>query len=410
MSALPSTTLHAAGTGPLLLAAGGVLAAAAAAVAASPRRFRAGVPLAATVALAIALLAVVAPSTLAAACFGLPLSLLPAFAVVDRERSPHRVRVALALAFAGSAVACVVPFLPGVASSDAHAAPSAAEIALAVVGVLPLLVRLGVFPFHLWLPVVVDEAPLPVAWLLAATPVVPMLAGRWLLPSDPQVTAAVEPLFVTVGVASALYGSVLALVQPRLRRVLAYLLVSQGGTMLTAVLLGLAHDVSGAWLATLAYGLPMGALLALAVAIESRTGTDDTRTLGGLMTPAPHLGAAFLALGFAAVGFPGSLGFVAEDAMMHAVLDTHPWAGALLLLATALNAIAIFRCFQRVFLGPLPRTHLLDHVPDLVARERAVVVALALFVMGAGLFPGPLVAFTHRVSSGAAVDHQEVHP
>lgn len=392
--------------GAVLLAAGSLATAAVAALASSPRRFRSGAVVGATLALALTLFLVVAPLTPGAVWLGLPLSMLPAFAIVDRERPAHAVRVALALGFLGSLVSFAIPLLP---STHGDGDLSLATQAGAMLAALPLLVRLGVFPFHLWLPVVVDEAPLPVAWLLAATPVVPMIAGHWLLPSDPRLAEAVAPWFVAIGVASALYGSILSLVQPRLRRVLAYLLVSQAGTMLTASALGFVHGDTGAWLATLAYGLPMGGLLALAVAIESRTGTDDTVRLGGLMTPAPHLGAAFLALGFAAVGFPGSLGFVAEDVMMHAVLDRHPWAGALLLLATALNAIAIFRCFQRVFLGPLPRTRLLDHVPDLVVRERVVVVVLAVVVMGAGLFPGPLVAFTQKASGGVAAHHGE-HP
>jgi NADH-quinone oxidoreductase subunit M len=333
--------------------------------------------------------------TPAAVVLLLPASLLPCWLVLVRDRGRSPLRTACGLLAAGTLAPLLVA---GVLMLDGDGAN--AEF-VALLALAALAVRLAVPPFHSWLPVFLEHAPLPASLLVASAPVVPWVAVRAVLPATPEGLSVAGPLFLMLGTAGALYGAIVGLVQTHLRRTLGWVLVSQSGAVMAAVAVATPDAVTGALVASLALGLSSAGLVVLAWAVEGRTGTASMPELGGLVDRAPRLGLAFLALGLAQVSIPGSLGFVAEDVMMHGIVGRHPVAGALLLVATALNAVTMFRAYQRAFLGPLPRDGHLHGVLDLVSRERAVVVVLALAIAGTGLLPSRLLALAHHVAGEA---------
>jgi NADH-quinone oxidoreductase subunit M len=315
--------------------------------------------------------------------------------VLARERGRSPLRTACGLLASGT----VVPLLIAVVLLIDGYSGNAQFVAL--LALAALAVRLAVPPFHSWLPVFLEHAPLPASLLVASAPVVPWVAVRTVLPATPEGLSVAGPLFLMLGTAGALYGAVVGLVQQHLRRALGWVLVSQSGTVMAALAVATHDAVTGALVASLALGLTSAGLIVLAWAVEGRTGTASMAELGGLVGRAPRLGLAFLALGLAQVSVPGSLGFIAEDVMMHGIVGNHAVAGALLQVATALNAATMFRAYARAFLGPLPRDGRLHGVLDLVARERAVAVVLALAIAGTGLLPGRLLALAHRVAGEA---------
>jgi NADH:ubiquinone oxidoreductase subunit 4 (subunit M) len=117
----------------------------------------------------------------------------------------------------------------------------------------------------------------------------------------------------------------------------------------------------------------------------------------GLVRTAPRMATGFLLLAMAAVGSPGTLGFVSEDLIVQGLLDHHSIAAVTVLVTTALNGIVLFLAFQRVFLGdggtlglgPLVSS---PQFPDLLPRERWVAVALFGLLLAGGLLPAPLLA------------------
>ncbi len=258
-----------------------------------------------------------------------------------------------------------------------------------------LMWRMGVFPLHGWLPELAEAGTLPAILLAGSAPLAPLLLLAGLRAAPDDLTEALRLPLIGLGTVGALYGAVLALAQVHLRRMLAFLAVGQSGAMLAAAATGSHESAAGVVLAAVGYAIPWCGAMLLTGAVEARTGSARIDRLHGLGTPMPHLAAGFLVLGFALVGFPGSLGFVAEDVMLHGVLLEAPVVGALLLTATAVNAITVFRAFQRVFLGPLPVGEGLADVPDLLPRERAVVLVLVLFVGLSGVFPARLVDYVH---------------
>jgi|GEM_PF-1127269 len=238
--------------------------------------------------------------------------------------------------------------------------------------------RLAVVPFHSWLPVALKRGPLGVGvlWMnLAASLHLLTQVVHPLLPSEWD---AVAPALGSLGAGAALYGALLALVQTDLRRMLAFLLVSQSGLLLAGVALGGPAGRSGAWLQCLSMGVAFTGLELLIRAIEARTGTTDMDTRHGLITRAPRMATSFLLLGLGALGFPGTLGFVSEDLLLRGTLGAHPLLALPLLPALALNAITLVRAFQRAFLGPRPRGT--RSTEDLLPRERWTTLALVVLL------------------------------
>lgn len=257
---------------------------------------------------------------------------------------------------------------------------------------LAVLMRMAVVPFHSWLPALFERGPLGVTLLLAEMQVGVCVLLRVAVPLLPTACADDMPILAALGLLSAVYGAVLALVQTDLRRMIGYLAASQKGV----VLLGIASlhtlGVSGALLQAVGSAISLTGLAMVVWALEARTGTADTRKLGGLVTRMPRVAAFFFLLGCAAIGFPGALTFVSEDLLFHGVLPLHPGMAALMLGATAINGITLFRAFQRAFLGPRPHRRSYEETPGLILRERAVLLGLVALTVTLGLAPNRLLA------------------
>jgi NADH-quinone oxidoreductase subunit M len=134
--------------------------------------------------------------------------------------------------------------------------------------------------------------------------------------------------------------------------------------------------------------------------LEVRFGENlSARHHFGLAEHAPRLAVFFIVFGLALVGLPGTLSFCSQDLLIHGTLASHPQTGLLLPIATAMNAVSIFRLFARLFLGKR-RTGFT--VPaDALPRERWILAAGVLFVVFGGLFPNAIVVL--RSAQGSVV-------
>jgi NADH-quinone oxidoreductase subunit M len=124
------------------------------------------------------------------------------------------------------------------------------------------------------------------------------------------------------------------------------------------------------------------------------------RTHLGLAGHAPRLAIFFIIFGLALVGLPGTLSFCSQDLLIHGTLVSHPLTGLLLPVATAMNAISVFRLFVRLFLGK--RKTGFTITADALPRERWILTAGVLFVVLGGLFPKTLV--THWAADAESVE------
>ena len=139
--------------------------------------------------------------------------------------------------------------------------------------------------------------------------------------------------------------------------------------------------------------------------LEVRFGENLTASKHlGLAEHAPRLAVSFAIFGLALVGLPGTLGFCSQDLLIHGTLTSHPLIGLLLPIATAMNAVSIFRLFTRLFLGK--RRTGFTVMADALPRERWILAAGVLFVVLGGLFPNAIVV---QRSAEADIVEQAIH-
>lgn len=258
-----------------------------------------------------------------------------------------------------------------------------------VLGLLLLAaaLRMALLPLHSWLPGMTQYGALGSTVLLVASQSGAYLFVRLALAWFPDSVGNLVGWLTIVGSISAAYAALLALACDDLRRLIGWLSVSQAGLMLIGLCSLEPDGEAGTIVYWLSYGTAVTGLALTVWAVQARTGTTRISELGGLVRSCPRLTVGFAAFSIASVGFPGSLGFVAEDLLVHSVLEVHPLIGLIMIVATALNGIALIRALFLVFFGP----ERISAPADLRARELCVIAGLAIVVFGLGLWPDPLV-------------------
>jgi NADH-quinone oxidoreductase subunit M len=349
------------------------------------------------------------------------LSLVPLYRDL-RQRNQAGERVTRAL-FGVMLLGCALPFLgfvlglawPGTLSPQALAQGRFNLVSLAQPGafsdgrlamvlgsllLLACLVRIGCFPFHLWIAPLSNHGPGPLNMVTFSTPLGIFVIARVLLPVFPQVCHLAFPYLLSLAVLSALYAAVVALGQHDLRRALGYFWMSQQGFLLAGLSSLTSEGISGALLHAIGTVIVRIGLVLIAASVAVRAGTSDVRFLGGFAARAPLMATSFLLLSIAAIGLPGTAGFVSEDLIVQGLLREHPVAAVMLLITTALNGILLFSLFVRVFLAgssPLPGALKNHEFPEFLPRERWVSVFLIGLLLLGGVASAPLLSVRSSV-------------
>jgi len=267
--------------------------------------------------------------------------------------------------------------------------------------VLAAMLRKGIFPFHIWVPVAFEGGSLPLLNLVLNSHLGAFVLVRFGVPMFPELADQALSVIGVLAIFTAVYAGLLALVAARPRRILALLATSQASFILAGLENRNVEGITGALVHWLVVAFAMTALVGIYTALEART-TEVTRPAGylGLGYHAPRLAVFFAIAAFALVGLPGTLGFAAEDLLFHGALESHPLLGVGLPLATALNAITAFRLFSTLFLGR--RGIEVPPIPDALARERAGLLVPVLALVGGGLAPGLMIALRAPAAASLA--------
>jgi NADH-quinone oxidoreductase subunit M len=342
------------------------------------------------------------------------LSLLPMASEARRSGD-----VALRRATTWAVAFCVLPMLAAIASlvvmamlahvaspfdiraiAESRVARPNAHI-LAPLLLLACAGRMGIFPFHLWVPIALGRGRLAVMLPSVVSPIGSYVLVRLAIGLFPVATRGWCGVLTAMATVSALYGAVLALGQHDARRQLGYLWSSVAGFVLAGAATLDAQGLSGALVHDLALTIALTGLVLIVRAVEARTGTTDFRRLGGLVTQAPRMATGYFLLGAAAVGFPATVTFVSEDLVVQGLIRTRPVVAVALLMAMAINGVTLVRSFKRIFLGPTSRyLHEDAVVHDLLPRERWVLALLVVALLAGGFVPTPLLAIRRQVESG----------
>jgi proton-translocating NADH-quinone oxidoreductase chain N len=292
----------------------------------------------------------------------------------------------------------------GQTGSLAMAAPAggALDSTALVLMLTGLMVKAAVFPLHVWLPGAYGQAPGPVGALLAAVAGKVALVALWriwflYMPED---AGALSTMMGVLAAAAIVYGSLAAMVQTRLKRVVAYSSVAQIGFLLMLLPLGGRAAFEGASFHLLAHGLAKGAMFLAAANILTALGTDAVGRLSGLDRRMP-LEAFTLALaGVTLVGLPPTGGFIGKWKLLQAAWAHEGWFWLAVILASGLlSAAYVFRVLAMTCFHPRHAGHrAVPRRPPASASLAALLLAIAGVAIG--LYPAPVLELLARAPGG----------
>jgi NADH-quinone oxidoreductase subunit M len=251
-------------------------------------------------------------------------------------------------------------------------------------------VKVPLFPLHTWLPLISMEGPAAIAALLTGLKLGAYGLIRFAVPLAPDAAQDLHWLLAALGTISILFGASAALAQTNLRRMLGYASLSHVGLVVLGIASFNLQGVQGAVLQLLTFVLAGGGLFLMVSQLHHRTGTTNLATLGGAARSMPLLTSFFLLFGLASMGLPGTIGFPGELLIFMASFEHHAGAGVAALAGVVIGAAAFLNLYRRTCFGPCSNPAV-SLAQDLVPRERWLALALAVLVIGLGLWPGVLL-------------------
>ncbi len=230
-------------------------------------------------------------------------------------------------------------------------------------------VKVPIFPLHTWLPNTYTEAPAPATFLLAAVMSKMGTYGllRYTVPLFPAGAHKCAGWIAALAIIGIIYGALLALIQPNIKRLIAYSSVSHLGFIVLGIFAFNQQGADGAVYQMIAHGVSTGALFLLAGYLEQRRGSIDIADFGGIATPAPGLAIAFMITLLASIGLPTLCNFVGEFLVLQGTaLAKFSWA-VWAAIGVILSAAYMLWMYQRTFLGKT--TEHSRAFPDLTLRD-----------------------------------------
>ncbi len=253
-------------------------------------------------------------------------------------------------------------------------------------------IKVPMFPFHTWLPDAHVEAPTAGSVILAAVLLKMGTYGfvRFAMPLFPQASMAFTPWIVFLAIVSIWYGALVAMVQPDLKKLVAYSSVSHLGFCMLGLYAMNLQGFTGSLLQMLNHGVSTGALFLLVGVVYERRHTRMIADFGGLWKPLPVYAAVFLVVMLSSVGLPGTNGFVGEFLVLLGAFRTNPWWAALAAVGVILSAVYMLWMFQRVMFGPVTHPEN-EKLRDLTLRERLVFAPILILIFWMGVAPQPFI-------------------
>ncbi len=257
---------------------------------------------------------------------------------------------------------------------------------------IAFIIKVPMFPFHTWLPDAHVEAPTAGSVILAGVLLKMGTYGllRFCLPLFPTAAVAIAPFLCILALAGVLYGALVAMVQPDLKKLVAYSSVSHMGLIVLGIFTFTTQGLAGSTVQMVNHGLSTGALFLLVGMIYDRRHTRMISEFGGLAHKNPVLASMFLVVTLSSIGLPGLNGFVGEALVLVGSFARNRIYGAVAALGMILGAVYMLWMYQRVFLGKLSNPANAE-MKDIGWREKLILLPILLAMLWIGVYSSPLL-------------------
>lgn len=249
-------------------------------------------------------------------------------------------------------------------------------------------IKIPLVPFHTWQANVYQKAPTVGTMLLSGIMLKMGLYSiiRWQLPITP--IAAKEFMYIAIGlgIAGVIYGSIVALRQKNLKRLLAYSSLAHVGLIAAGAYSLTLDGLRGAVLQMMAHGFVVVGLFFAAEILQRRYHTNEIPVLGGIRPMTPRFSSVFLILVLASVSLPISFNFVGEFMVLYGLSQVNIWFAVIGGLTIILSAYYMFKMYQNVMLGETNERPF----ADLNFNEAFVMIVIVAVLIFFGMYPKPI--------------------
>jgi NADH-quinone oxidoreductase subunit M len=273
------------------------------------------------------------------------------------------------------------------------------EMLLFLAFFLAFAIKVPLFPLHTWLPDAHVEAPTAGSVMLAGVLLKMGTYGmiRFCLPLFPNAAHKAAPWVAALAIIGIIYGALVSLVQPNLKKLVAYSSVSHLGFVVLGIFAFHNISMQGAVYQMLAHGISTGALFLLVGMLYDRRHTFEIKEYGGLATPMPKLAAFFLFVALSSMGLPMLNGFVGEFLILLGTFQRHANWASWAATGVILSACYLLWAYQRVFFGEVT-VEKNRALPDASNREIGILTTMAVLTLWMGIGS---TFFTHRFAASS---------
>jgi NADH-quinone oxidoreductase subunit M len=250
-------------------------------------------------------------------------------------------------------------------------------------------IKVPMFPLHTWLPDAHVQAPTAGSVILAGVLLKMGTYGflRFAMPLFPYATHQFMPLVATLAVIGIVYGALVAMVQPDMKKLVAYSSVSHLGYVMLGLFALNMQGIEGGIYQMLNHGVSTGALFLIVGMIYERRHTRMIKDFGGVAKVMPVFATFFMIATLSSVACPGTNGFVGEFMILVGAFRSYPVFAVVAASGAILGAVYMLWMYQRVMFCPLDKPEN-QELKDLNLREVVTLLPLAILVFVMGVFPG----------------------
>ncbi len=257
---------------------------------------------------------------------------------------------------------------------------------------LAFAIKVPMVPFHTWLPDAHVEAPTSGSVVLAGVLLKMGTYGflRFAIPLFPSAAVFFTPWIMALSVIGIVYGSLVAMVQTDIKKLVAYSSVAHLGFVMLGIFALNVHGLNGGVLQMVNHGLSTGALFILVGMLYERRHTRQIADFGGVARPMPVYAACFGIVTMSSIGLPLLNGFVGEFLILVGTFLSAPRFAIIATSGVVLAAAYMLWMFRRVMFGPVEKAENRGLI-DLGLREKTVMVAMLIPIIWIGVYPNPLL-------------------